>query len=120
MFIRLSKSFSFDSAHWLPTFPQGHKCRRLHGHTFQIEITVAGEVDPAKGYLVDYGDIKRAVSPLIDRLDHQLLNSMEGLANPTAENLCRYIWDAVKPALPMLEVVRVCETCTTAAEYRGG
>ncbi len=115
----LTKTFSFDAAHWLPTFPPGHKCRRLHGHTFYVDLVVEGEVDPAKGYLVDFGQIKAAAAPLIDALDHQLLNDIEGLAVPTAENLCRWLFDRLRPALPLLSVVRVRETCTSMAEYRG-
>ncbi len=119
MKIRLSKSFQFEAAHWLPTFPEGHKCRRMHGHSFRIDIVVAGEVDQEKGYLIDYGTIKQAAQPVIDRLDHYVLNEIEGLENPTAEMIAKWVFDHVSQHLPMLTAVRVHETCTTQAEYRG-
>lgn len=120
MRVSLTKSFHFEAAHWLPTFPDGHKCRRLHGHSFHVDVVVGGEVDPAKGYLVDYGVMKGAIEPVNQRLDHYLLNEIEGLENPTAENIARWVFDQLKPSLPMLASVRVHETCTTECEYRGG
>ncbi len=119
MIVRLSKSFRFEAAHLLPTFPEGHKCRRLHGHSFRVEVTVAGEVDPARGYLLDYGEIREACEPLRRRLDHCYLNEVEGLENPTSENLARWIWERLKPALPQLVSVVVHETCESRCEYRG-
>ena len=115
----LSKSFTFEAAHRLPTFPEDHKCRRLHGHSFRIEVRVAGAVDEKTGYLIDYGDIMAACEPVRQSLDHSYLNEIEGLENPTAENLSRWIWQRLKPQLPGLAAVRVNETCTTGCEYRG-
>ncbi len=119
MRVELSKSFTFEAAHWLPTFPEGHKCRRLHGHSFRVEVRVAGEVNETQGYLVDYGAIKAACEPVRTQLDHYCLNEIDGLANPTAENLARWIWDRLHPALPLLSAVSVHETCTSGCEYRG-
>src|SRR5882724_1790886 len=119
MNVRLSKSFHFEAAHDLPTFPEGHKCRRLHGHSFRFDVIVEGDVDPEKGYLIDYGDIKAIVDPIVRRLDHYYLNEIEGLKNPTSENLARWLWDRVKPMLPYLTQITVFETCSTACEYRG-
>ena len=119
MRIRLAKSFSFEAAHFLPSFPEGHKCRRMHGHSFRVDIVVEGPLDPARGYLVDYGDIKRAVAPRHDELDHRLLNDLPGLANPTSEMLAVWVWDRLHPVLPMLAEVIVHETCTSRCEYRG-
>jgi 6-pyruvoyltetrahydropterin/6-carboxytetrahydropterin synthase len=119
MHVRLAKSFTFEAAHWLPCFPEGHKCRRLHGHSFKVDVVVAGEVDPAKGYLVDYGDIKRATEPIERALDHYCLNDIAGLENPTSEMIAKWIWDRLKPTIPILEAVIVHETCTTRCEYRG-
>jgi 6-pyruvoyltetrahydropterin/6-carboxytetrahydropterin synthase len=119
MFVRLSKSFHFEAAHDLPTFPEGHKCRRLHGHSFRFDVIVEGEVDSAKGYLIDYGEIKNVVDPVVKRLDHYYLNEIEGLSNPTSENLGRWLWDRLKPVLPLLAGVVVHETCTSSCEYRG-
>ncbi|MFG0275061.1 MAG: 6-carboxytetrahydropterin synthase QueD [Phycisphaerales bacterium] len=117
--MRLAKSFGFEAAHWLPTFPEGHKCRRMHGHSFRVEIVVDGVVDPAKGYLVDYGDIKRAIKPIEERLDHRVLNEIEGLENPTSEMLAHWIWERLEPVLPDLAEVIVHETCTSRCEYAG-
>jgi 6-pyruvoyltetrahydropterin/6-carboxytetrahydropterin synthase len=103
----------------LPTFPAGHKCRRLHGHSFRVEVRVAGDVNEQAGYLVDYGEIKAACEPIRTTLDHYYLNEIPGLENPTAENLARWIWRQLKPRLPLLSAVLVHETCTTGCEYRG-
>jgi 6-pyruvoyltetrahydropterin/6-carboxytetrahydropterin synthase len=120
MRVRLSKTFHFEAAHDLPTFPPGHKCRRLHGHSFRFDVVVEGEVDPANGYLIDYGDISKMVEPLVKRLDHYYLNEIEGLSNPTSENLAKWLWDGLKPTLPLLSLVIVHETCSSSCEYRGG
>jgi 6-pyruvoyltetrahydropterin/6-carboxytetrahydropterin synthase len=120
MRVRLSKTFRFEAAHDLPTFPDGHKCRRLHGHSFRFDVIVEGEVPPEKGYLIDYGDIKRAADPIVKRLDHYYLNEIAGLSNPTSEVLAKYLWDALKPVLPQLAQITVHETCTSTCEYRGG
>jgi 6-pyruvoyltetrahydropterin/6-carboxytetrahydropterin synthase len=119
MIVRLSKTFRFEASHYLPTFPEGHKCRRLHGHSFRVDVVVEGAVDSAKGYLIDYGQISKAAEPLIHRLDHYCLNEIEGLENPTAENLSKWLWDHLRPVLPELSAIVVYETCTTACEYRG-
>lgn len=119
MTVRLTKSFHFEAAHALPTFPDGHKCRRLHGHSFRFDVVVEGQVDPAKGYLIDYGEIKQVVGPLIQQLDHYYLNEIPGLENPTSEILARWIWDRLKPALPLLAQIIVYETCTSSCEYCG-
>lgn len=119
MKVRLSKSFRFEAAHDLPTFPEGHKCRRLHGHSFRFEVIVEGEVDVRLGYLIDYGDISRVVDPIVHRLDHRYLNDIPGLGNSTSEMLARWLWDQIKPSLPLLAQISVYETCTTACEYRG-
>ncbi len=119
MHVRLVKTFDFEAAHWLPTFPEGHKCRRLHGHSFRIEVIVAGDVAPEKGYLVDYGEIKQAIEPIKQRLDHYCLNEIEGLKNPTSEVIAMWIWDRLKPQLPLLAEVVVHETCTSRCHYSG-
>jgi 6-pyruvoyltetrahydropterin/6-carboxytetrahydropterin synthase len=119
MIVKLTKSFRFEAAHDLPTFPDGHKCRRLHGHSFRFDVIVEGDVDQAKGYLIDYGDIKKAAEPLVKRLDHYYLNEIEGLENPTSEALAKWLYDRLKPTLPHLSAIIVHETCTSVCEYRG-
>ncbi len=119
MITSLTKSFRFEAAHYLPQFPPDHPCRRMHGHSFSLDIIVIGEVDPDQGCLIDYRQIKQHVKPIIDQLDHHLLNEIQGLSNPTAENLCKWIWDQLKPRLPLLDTVIVHETANNACEYRG-
>ena len=115
----LYKEFSFDSAHRLPNVPAGHKCANLHGHTFGVRIEVTGPVDPHTGWVIDFGDIKKVLKPLIDQLDHCYLNDIAGLENPTSEVLAKWLWDKVKPQLPLLSAVWVRETCTAGCLYRG-
>ncbi|MFN3409119.1 MAG: 6-carboxytetrahydropterin synthase QueD [Limisphaerales bacterium] len=115
----LRKTFQFEAAHLLPKLPRGHKCRRLHGHSFQVEIVVAGAVDPKLGWVMDYADISAAFKPLWRRLDHRYLNEIPGLENPTSELLAAWIWRRLKPKLPLLKEVVVAETCTARCVYRG-
>jgi 6-pyruvoyltetrahydropterin/6-carboxytetrahydropterin synthase len=115
----LRRTFQFEAAHLLPHLPGTHKCRRLHGHSFQVEIAVTGEVDPKLGWVMDYADVKAAFKPLWDRLDHYYLNEVPGLENPTSENLAIWIWNGLKPGLPLLSEVVVAETCTARCVYRG-
>lgn len=119
MRVSLAKSFTFEAAHWLPTFPDGHKCRRMHGHSFRVDVVVEGDVDPAKGYLIDYGEIGAAVEPLRKQLDHYVLNEIEGLEIPTSEVLAEWLYRRLKPQLPLLSEVIVHETCTSRCHYRG-
>ena len=113
------KSFTLESAHRLPNVPAGHKCARLHGHSFRVDIHVSGEVDPQIGWVQDFADIKAAFAPLHARLDHNYLNEVPGLENPTSENLARWIWEQLKPTVPLLSKVVVHETCTCGAVYSG-
>ena len=117
--MEIFKVFQFDSAHLLPNLPEGHKCRRLHGHTFRVEIHVDAPVDPHLGWVVDFADIKVAFKPILKQLDHYYLNEIEGLENPTSENLAVWIWRMLKPSLPILSKVVTQETCTTGAVYCG-
>lgn len=117
--MKLIKTFRFEAAHRLPRVPEGHKCARMHGHGFEVEIEVEGPLDPEMGWVMDYADISAAVKPLISALDHHCLNDIEGLENPTSENLALWIWERLKPACPLLSRVAIAETCTARCEYRG-
>jgi 6-pyruvoyltetrahydropterin/6-carboxytetrahydropterin synthase len=117
--MEIFKEFTAESAHFLPAVPEGHKCRRLHGHSYRIGIHVQGPVSPDAGWVMDFGDIKKAFGPLYDRLDHHFLNAIPGLENPTSENLARWIWQQLKPALPGLAKVTIQETCTSGCIYQG-
>lgn len=116
---RLTHEFLLESAHSLPNVPEGHRCRRVHGHTFVVEVTVEGEVDARMGWHVDYAEIARAFEPLRDALDHRLLNEVSGLENPTSEHLARWIWERLVPALPSLAEIVVHETPVSRCAYRG-
>jgi len=119
MKVELRKSFQFEAAHLLPNLPPTHKCRRLHGHSFQAEIAVAGECDPGLGWVVDYAEIGEVFKPLWEQLDHRYLNEIPGLENPTSENIASWIWEHLQPRLPLLTEVVVAETCTARCVYRG-
>jgi 6-pyruvoyltetrahydropterin/6-carboxytetrahydropterin synthase len=110
--------FRFDAAHRLPHVPDGHKCARLHGHTYRVEVHIAGPVDPVTGWVADYGDIKSAFAPLYAQLDHNYLNEVPGLENPTSEVLAQWIWDRLVTVLPLCAIV-VRETRTSGCVYRG-
>jgi 6-pyruvoyltetrahydropterin/6-carboxytetrahydropterin synthase len=119
MKMELRKTFQFEAAHLLPLLPKTHKCRRLHGHSFKVEIVVAGECDPKLGWLMDYADITAAFKPAWEKLDHRYLNEIPGLKNPTSEEIAAWIWKKLKSRLPLLVEVVVAETCTARAVYRG-
>ena len=117
--MEIFKEFTVEAAHRLPNVPDGHKCGRLHGHSFRIEVHVRGPVKAERGWVLDFADIKCAFQPLYEQLDHNYLNDIEGLCNPTSENLAIWIWDHLSPSLPMLCKVVVRETCTTGCMYEG-
>lgn len=113
------KEFQFEAAHRLPNVPPEHKCYRLHGHSFRVAVHVRGPVDPELGWVVDFATIGAAFAPIHDRLDHNYLNEVEGLENPTSEVLARWIWRALEPRLPGLSKVVVRETCRAGCVYEG-
>jgi 6-pyruvoyltetrahydropterin/6-carboxytetrahydropterin synthase len=115
----ISKEFTFEAAHRLPNVPEGHKCGRLHGHSFRVELNVTGPIEPESGWLMDFADLKTHFKPLLRCLDHNYLNEIEGLENPTSENIARWIWNELRPTVPQLSHVVVRETCTSGCIYRG-
>lgn len=117
--MEIFRVFQVEAAHHLPNVPEGHKCARLHGHSFRIEVHISGEVGEQSGWVLDFSELKQAFQPLYDRLDHHYLNEIEGLENPTSENLARWIWRELQPALPNLNKVIVQETCNAGCIYRG-
>lgn len=118
MRVSLTKSFEIDCAHHLPCFAEGHKCRNIHGHTMRVEVVLEGNVLQGRHYLVDFGDIKKAIEPVREQLDHKLLNDIEGLEVPTVENMCAWIWRKLQPTLPHLAAIRIYETPQNMCEYR--
>ncbi len=111
--------FTFEAAHHLPNTPEGHKCRRLHGHSFRVQVCLAGPVDPLAGWVMDFDHVKAACEPARLALDHYCLNDIAGLENPTSENVARWLWRRLKPALPLLAHVKIWETCEAGCVYRG-
>jgi 6-pyruvoyltetrahydropterin/6-carboxytetrahydropterin synthase len=117
--MHIFRAFTIEAAHRLPNVPEGHKCSRLHGHSFRIELHIGGAVDARSGWIMDFADVRAAFQPTFDRLDHHYLNEIAGLENPTSENLARWIWNEVKPRLPQLAKIVVHETCTSGCVYDG-
>ena len=112
------KDFTFEAAHQLPNVPPGHQCARLHGHSFQVRVVIEGPVGEDTGWVQDFADIKGAFKPLHDRLDHYFLNDIQGLENPTSENIAKWIWVGIEDQLPLLSRVEVKETCTSGCVLR--
>ena len=119
MRVELSRKYRFSAAHSLPKVPLDHKCRRLHGHSYEVEVVLHGAVDPETGWLIDYGEIDAVVAPIVADLDHRTLNDLPGLENPTSEALCGWLWHRLSDGLPGLYRVSVAETCAAACHYYG-
>ncbi len=117
--MELRKTFQIESAHRLPNVPTGHKCARLHGHSWRIEVAIEGPVGNDTGWVMDYADLKAAFQPIHDRIDHNYLNEIPGLENPTSERLAVWLWNELKPRLPLLSELVIAETCTSRCVYRG-
>jgi len=115
---RIGRTYRFESAHQLPHLPDGHKCKNLHGHNYRVEIVKQGTPD-ARGFVQDFAEIDAEIAPLVKMVDHRLLNEVPGLENPTSENLARWVWNALKPRLPLLDHVVIHETCTSRCVYTG-
>ena len=119
MEFELIKTFRFEAAHALPQVPPDHKCRRLHGHSYRVDIHVTGQPDPQTGWVVDFGRIKQIVEPVLAELDHRCLNDIPGLENSTSELLGKYLWDRILPQLPILSAVTVWESDASRCVCRG-
>jgi 6-pyruvoyltetrahydropterin/6-carboxytetrahydropterin synthase len=117
--VEIFKTFTFEAAHSLPRVPPGHKCSRLHGHSYSVTVHVSGPVSQATGWVMDFADVSAAVRPILDRLDHQCLNDIDGLQNSTCENLARWIWERLKPGLPSLAKIVIHETDNSGCVYAG-
>jgi 6-pyruvoyltetrahydropterin/6-carboxytetrahydropterin synthase len=117
--MEIFKDFTFEAAHRLPNLPEEHKCSRLHGHSFRIVIHVSGDIDPDKGWVMDFADLKAAFKPILDQLDHYYLTDIEGLENPTSEVIAKWVWEKLHPLLPQLSKIELHETCTAGCVYRG-
>jgi 6-pyruvoyltetrahydropterin/6-carboxytetrahydropterin synthase len=119
LIMEIFKEFTFEAAHYLPQVPAEHKCRRLHGHSFQVSVQVKGTPGETSGWIMDFADIKTAFEPLYQQLDHRYLNEIAGLENPTSEIIARWIWQRLKPCLPQLSRIVIRETCQSGCIYEG-
>lgn len=113
------KEFTFDAAHFLPNVPPGHKCRNMHGHTYSVRVVVEGEIDPELGWVIDFADMKAAFQPVKEKVDHQLLNEIEGLENPTAEVIAAWMWGQLASEIPGMVRLELRETPTSGVIFRG-
>ncbi|MEM6261104.1 MAG: 6-carboxytetrahydropterin synthase QueD [Bacteroidota bacterium] len=124
MSVLITKRFKFEAAHYLPGMPEGHKCRRVHGHNFRLEVNLLGEVDPTTGMVMDFGEIKEIVNPLVDMVDHRLINEVGEeneiplLKQPTTENMVKWFFDEIQPRIPQLYSIVIHETNQNSCEYR--
>jgi 6-pyruvoyltetrahydropterin/6-carboxytetrahydropterin synthase len=117
--MKVSQAFRFEAAHRLPNVSPAHRCYRMHGHSYRVEVTLAGSIDLHTGFLVDFFEIQNALAGLIGQLDHQCLNEIGGLENPTSENIAIWLWDRAKPQLPQLSTIRIYETTDSWVDYEG-
>ena len=117
--MEIFKQFTFDSAHFLPNVPAGHKCREIHGHTYRLVVYIEGDLDKHLGWVMDFAELKRVIDPVVKSIDHKLLNNIEGLENPTCERIAVWIWDQIKPGIPLLTRLELHETPTSGAVYCG-
>lgn len=117
--MEIYKEFRCESAHRLPNVPEGHKCGRLHGHSYRFQVWVNGPVESDSGWVIELADVKKAFEPILSKFDHYYLNDIEGLSNPTSENIAMWIWNRLQPSLPLLSKVVVHETCTAGCIYKG-
>lgn len=112
------KELTFDSAHYLPNLPEDHKCHHIHGHTYRLRVWLEGKPDEM-GWVMDFSKVKQVLEPVIDKIDHKILNDVEGLENPTCELLSIWIWDRLKPSMPLLKKIELYETPTSGVVYEG-
>ena len=117
--MEIYKEFRFEAAHFLPNVPEGHPCKNTHGHSYRIKVFIKGEINPAIGWIMDFTDIKKIFEPILLKIDHALLNNIEGLENPTCENMAIWVWAQLKPQLPMLSKIEINETSSSGCIYEG-
>jgi 6-pyruvoyltetrahydropterin/6-carboxytetrahydropterin synthase len=113
------KKITFDSAHFLPHVPIRNKCKNVHGHTYTLTIFIEGAPPAHEGWVIDYGDLKKIITLVIDQVDHHLLNDLPGLENPTSEILAIWLWNKIRLLLPALKRIELSETATSGVIYEG-
>lgn len=118
--MQIFKTFTFDSAHFLPNVPEGHKCKAIHGHTYRMIVYIEGSLDQEIGWVADFADIKKVIEPIVKMVDHKLLNELPGLENPTCEKIAIWLWNKIKEKIPSLVKIELHETPTSGVIYTGG
>ncbi len=117
--MEIFKQFTFDSAHYLPNVPLGHKCRGMHGHTYKLVLYLEGELDEQFGWVMDFAELKNIVEPVVNSIDHRILNDIPGLENPTCEMVAQWLWNKLKPDLTRLSKIELHETPTSGVVLKG-
>lgn len=117
--MKIFKDFTFDSAHFLPNVPDGHKCKNMHGHTYRLTVFFEGELVDDLGWVVDFAEVKNVINPIIKEIDHKVMNDIKGLENPTCERIAIWFWDKIKPEMPQLCQIKLNETPTSGVIYEG-
>ena len=118
--MRIYKEFHFDAAHFLPTAPEGHPNRRVHGHSFRVVVWLEGKVDKDTGLLVHFEHFEQEIERFRVEIDHRMLNDIKGLENPTLELITMWLWDRLKPTLPLLARIEVHRaSCDEGCVYDG-
>ncbi|NME70493.1 6-carboxytetrahydropterin synthase QueD [Flammeovirga aprica] len=117
--MKIFKSYTFEAAHFLPQMPEGHPCRRIHGHSWKMELHFDGELVLPYEWVIDFHEIDSVVDPIYKILDHNFLNEVEGLENPTSEVISIWVWNKIKEQLPALCKVVIYETPEAGTEYVG-
>lgn len=117
--MQIFKQFSFDSAHFLPHVPDGHKCKEIHGHTYRMIVYINGELIKDLDWVMDFAEMKKVIAPVIKTIDHKLLNNIPGLENPTCEIIAVWLWNKIKPEIPLLSKIELYETPTSGVVYEG-
>lgn len=117
--MQIFKQFTFDSAHFLPHVPDGHKCKEIHGHTYRLTVYVEGALEKKLEWVMDFAEMKNVIDPVVKSIDHKLLNNISGLENPTCEIIAVWLWNKIKPEVPLLTKIELHETPTSGAVYEG-
>ncbi|MBK7360274.1 MAG: 6-carboxytetrahydropterin synthase QueD [Saprospiraceae bacterium] len=117
--MQIFRKFTFDSAHFLPNVPEGHKCKNIHGHTYHLTVFIDDRLDPHLNWVMDFAAINKAIDPILKSIDHKLMNDIPGLENPTCEQIAIWLWDQIKPQIPQLIKIELNETPTSGVIYTG-
>ena len=105
--MKIYKKYYFDAAHYIPNFKEGHKNRKIHGHSYELKVILIGETKKKSGWIMDLDELDLYLNKVLNKLDHSLLNEIEGLHNPTCENIAKWIWKILKKEIKNLECIEI-------------